>query len=92
MEEYLHYDSPLEGDLHELIPGKIVAFRGPQSLPDGRMYLDENGSRHRRTLSGAFYLGGGGALSQRSRLRGMRPGVRAAAEFPASSWQPEVDG
>ena len=53
MEEYLHYDSPLEGDLHELIPGKIVAFRGPQSLPDGRMYLDENGSR---TFAPGFYL------------------------------------
>eukprot|EP00291_Cryptomonas_curvata_P020701 CAMPEP_0172164222 /NCGR_PEP_ID=MMETSP1050-20130122/7723_1 /TAXON_ID=233186 /ORGANISM="Cryptomonas curvata, Strain CCAP979/52" /LENGTH=175 /DNA_ID=CAMNT_0012834531 /DNA_START=241 /DNA_END=765 /DNA_ORIENTATION=+ len=22
MDEYLHYDSPLEGDLHELVPGK----------------------------------------------------------------------
>ena len=53
MEEYLHYDSPLEGDLHELIPGKIIALRGPHSLPDNGIYLDQNGSR---VFSPTFYL------------------------------------
>ena len=52
MDEYRHYESPLEGDLHILIPGKIVAFRGPQSLPDGRTYQD---SRGHRAFAPAFY-------------------------------------
>jgi hypothetical protein len=28
-EEYFHYDDPLHGDLHEVVPGKFIAFRGP---------------------------------------------------------------
>ena len=27
--EYLYYDSPSHGDMHEVVPGKIIAFRGP---------------------------------------------------------------
>jgi cell division cycle 14 len=53
LDEYLHYDSPLEGDLHELVPGKLVAFRGPRSLPLFQDYQDDNGVR---TFSPGFYL------------------------------------
>ena len=53
MDEYLHYDSPLEGDLHELVPGRLVAFRGPRSLPAPQFYRDESGSR---TFTPEFYL------------------------------------
>eukprot|EP00286_Rhodomonas_abbreviata_P023111 CAMPEP_0181296240 /NCGR_PEP_ID=MMETSP1101-20121128/4592_1 /TAXON_ID=46948 /ORGANISM="Rhodomonas abbreviata, Strain Caron Lab Isolate" /LENGTH=401 /DNA_ID=CAMNT_0023401079 /DNA_START=351 /DNA_END=1556 /DNA_ORIENTATION=+ len=30
LEEYDHYTDPANGDLHEVVPGKLVAFRGPQ--------------------------------------------------------------
>ena len=39
-EEYDHYDNPLNGDLHVLVPGKFVAFRGPRNLPGGAEYRD----------------------------------------------------
>jgi cell division cycle 14 len=53
MDEYLHYDSPLEGDLHEVVPGKIVAFCGPRALPTPNGFLDKEGSR---TFAPTFYL------------------------------------
>ena len=53
MDEYTHYDSPLEGDLHELVPEKLVGFRGPRALPPGYQYRDIQGSR---SFSPSFYL------------------------------------
>jgi cell division cycle 14 len=45
IDEYRHYDSPANGDLHEVVPGKIVAMQGPMAL-GGRDYMDLiNGSR-----------------------------------------------
>jgi cell division cycle 14 len=32
--EYAQYDNPLNGDLHEVVPGELVAFRGPRNLTD----------------------------------------------------------
>jgi cell division cycle 14 len=32
IEEYEHYDNPLNGDMHEVVPGKFVAFKGPRDL------------------------------------------------------------
>jgi cell division cycle 14 len=29
--EYLYYDDPANGDIHEVLPGKFIAFRGPTS-------------------------------------------------------------
>jgi hypothetical protein len=40
VEEYDHYGSLLHFDLHELIPGKLVVMRGPQSLPGGAHWRD----------------------------------------------------
>ena len=33
-------DDPLNGDLHIVIPGRFVAFKGPKFL-DKRLYLDD---------------------------------------------------
>ena len=44
--EYAQYDEPLNADLHEVIPGKLVAFRGPRDL-GGATYRDvRSGVRH----------------------------------------------
>jgi cell division cycle 14 len=40
LEEYLNFDSPLNADLHELIPGKFVAMRSPRDLPSGTLWHD----------------------------------------------------
>ncbi len=32
VDEYEHYDDPLNGDLHGVEPGKFLAFKGPQDL------------------------------------------------------------
>ena len=52
LEEYAHYDNPLEGDLHCVVPGKLIAFKGPRSLPNGALYRDQAGTR---TFSPGFY-------------------------------------
>jgi hypothetical protein len=52
LEEYAHYDNPLEGDLHWIVPNKLIAFKGPHSLPKGKLYHDTNGYRK---FSPCFY-------------------------------------
>jgi cell division cycle 14 len=42
MEAYVHYSHPLNGDLHEIVPGRLVAFKGPRDL-DGSPYEDRAG-------------------------------------------------
>jgi cell division cycle 14 len=44
-EEYDHYDNPLNGDLHIVVPGKFIAFRGPVDLPGGKEYCDHDNFR-----------------------------------------------
>ena len=51
MEQYAHYDSPLQGDLHEVIPGLLVALQGPADLGGAEYHDDARG--HRR-FSPAF--------------------------------------
>ena len=53
LEEYSHYSSPIEGDLHTLIPDKLIAFRGPVQLPDNREYADVGGVRF---FAPSFYV------------------------------------
>ena len=53
MEEYAHYDNPLNGDLHEVVPGKLVAFKGPSDL-GGPEYVDD-GHGYRR-FSPSYYV------------------------------------
>ena len=38
-EAYDHYDNPLHADLHEVVPGKLIIFRGPKDL-GGLTYKD----------------------------------------------------
>ena len=46
VEEYNHYDDPLNGDLHVIVPNKLIAMKGPVDLPDGQLWMDTpEGSR-----------------------------------------------
>jgi cell division cycle 14 len=38
--DYSLFDSPLNADLHEIVPGKFVAMRGPRGLCSGEMWVD----------------------------------------------------
>jgi protein-tyrosine phosphatase len=44
-DEYDHYDLPSNGDMHTVVPGKFVAFRGPIALAGGAEYQDLDGYR-----------------------------------------------
>ena len=50
--EYRHYTTPFNGDFHEVVPGKLIAFPGPKDLAVGE-YLDD--TRGYRKFSPAFY-------------------------------------
>ena len=52
LEEYAQYDSPANGNLHEVVPGKFVAMQGPEDL-GGADYRDD--ARGGRSFSPAFY-------------------------------------
>ena len=52
IDEYRHYDSPINGDVHEVVPGKFVAFKGPKDL-GGADYRDD--ARGFRSFSPALY-------------------------------------
>ncbi len=59
LEEYLNFDSPLNGDLHEIVPGKFLAMRGPRDLPDGEIWADvasPDGSFSHRDFSPEHYV------------------------------------
>ena len=55
---YHHYDNPLNADLHEVVPGKIVLFRGPKDL-GGADFQDKRVSDSFicRDFSPAYYAG-----------------------------------
>ena len=38
--DYEHLDNPLNADLHEVVPGKFIAMRGPVAIQGGRTYED----------------------------------------------------
>ena len=40
IEEYQHFDSPLNADLNEVVPGKLIAMRGPTSIASGALWED----------------------------------------------------
>ena len=56
--EYVYYGSPFNADLHEVVPGKFVAFRGPKDLPDGQLWSDVSvdGRFSHRDLSPQYYV------------------------------------
>jgi cell division cycle 14 len=58
LDEYLHLDSPLNADLHEVVPGKFIAMRGPRDTADGSMWEDvahADGSFSHREFSPHHY-------------------------------------
>ena len=59
LEEYLNYDNTLNADLHEIIPGKFVAMRGPRDLPSGKPWediMDADGHFSHRDFSPEHYI------------------------------------
>jgi cell division cycle 14 len=42
-DEYAELDNPLNADLHEIVPGKLLAMKGPRALPAGQSYRDRPG-------------------------------------------------
>ena len=50
--EYRHYDDPCNGDFHEVVPGKFIAFKGPRDL-GGETHLDDEAGQ--RVFSPWFY-------------------------------------
>ena len=58
IDEYRQLDSPLNADLHEVVPGKIVMMCSPRDLPGGVPWRDvpkEDGRFGRRDFSPAHY-------------------------------------
>ena len=56
--EYRQLDDPLNADLHEIVPGKIVMMRGPRDLPGGALWRDvpkEDGRSGQREFAPAHY-------------------------------------
>ena len=55
LDEYLQYDNPLNADLHEVVPGKFVAFQGPHDLKGGQLFRDDD-SKGTRRFSPKYYV------------------------------------
>ena len=45
MEEHLHYDSLANGQIHVVVPNKLLAFACPSDLPEGKLWSDQGGAR-----------------------------------------------
>ena len=59
IDEYRQLDSPLNADLHEVVPGKIVMMHGPRDLPGGVPWRDvpkEDGRFGHREFSPGHYI------------------------------------
>jgi cell division cycle 14 len=57
--EYAHYGDPWNADLHEIVPGKFFAMRGPVGMPAGQLWRDVttgDGRFCHRELSPAHYI------------------------------------
>jgi hypothetical protein len=59
LEEYLHYDNPLNGSMHVIIPSKIIAFKCPTTLKEdvslNSQSYDWTDVGNRRYFSPSFY-------------------------------------
>ena len=54
VEQYEHDDSPLNGDMTEVVPSKFIAFKGPKDLAGGALYQDDT-ERGTRRFAPAFF-------------------------------------
>ena len=52
MREYVHYDSPLNGGFHAIVPDKLFVFNCPADLPDCTPWVDAGGERR---FGAAYY-------------------------------------
>jgi hypothetical protein len=57
VEEMLHYASPINGDIHMVVPNKIVCFPTPADLPDNQLWMDSDATEGDtvRRFSAAFF-------------------------------------
>ncbi len=46
MQEHLHYARVANGELHVVVPNKLLAFRAPTDLLDGRAWVDDSRTRY----------------------------------------------
>ncbi len=79
---YEHYASPLNGGIHDIVPGKFVSILGPKALPDGQQWKDIrdlDGRFIRRDFSPEFY-------AEFLHERGVRAVLRLnSPEYPADA-------
>ena len=57
--EYQHFANPFNADLHEVVPGKFIAMRGPKGMPAGQLWRDVktgDGRFSHRELSPEYYV------------------------------------
>jgi cell division cycle 14 len=80
VEQYEHYDNPLNGFLHIVVPGKFIAFQGPQDL-GGLEYHDDEETGV-RAFSPGFYAPTLRDLGVTTIIRLNEPSY-AAADFEA---------
>ena len=52
MPEYLHYDSPANGSMHVVVPGRLLVFPCPADLPNDSLWADSADGRH---FSAAYF-------------------------------------
>ena len=45
MQEHLHYASVADSELHVGVPNKLLAFRAPTDVLEGRAWMDDSGMR-----------------------------------------------
>ena len=45
VDDYDFFDDPMSWDLHEVVPGKLIAFRGPNDLGPDKVFCDGLGFR-----------------------------------------------
>jgi cell division cycle 14 len=81
LSDYEHCDNPLNADLHEVVPNKFVAMRGPRAIGGGRAYEDTPAGA--RDFSPAYY-------ADILRQYDVRAVVRLnAACYDAAEWEQE---
>ena len=57
VEEMLHYANPMNGNIHMVVPSKIICFPAPADLPDNQLWMDSDaaGDGTVRRFSAAFF-------------------------------------
>jgi hypothetical protein len=86
MEEYVHYDSPLNGTLHVLVPDRLLVFNCPTDLPAGAPWADCAGVR---TFSPAYYADLFGDFGVAVVVRGCGDGAYDPSPFAAQGIEVE---